>query len=384
MDDRMNAALSYIRENLYFPGTHLLYDAAVDNLRNLPTAEEAESCFPNPCGYGTDMEDSMIHGGTLCEGLLTLYEKTGKREYADFALDLLEGLLRCAESARDPGFIPRSLCPDGVSHYPDSSRDQYTLFAFACLRMFLSPVTPESMKRRIRTALVNVANRAERLITPENGFDLPREDGLPSLVSAMWGGKMGNHEIFRLPMLYLAAWKVSGNGHFLFLYKQYRAEAYRRCLPMTNYWHLYAVQQMQASLWVAAQVDPEEAWREKFAALMKTVAEYALTQSEQVRQKLAAYKDVNFPYTPYRRLFRKERIGFPEKEKRYYSPQHEGIDSFWLLQDAANIVLVCGLAGVKPTTEALSLFNSAFSSIDLTRYTRAVPVHFLAAYTHLL
>ena len=383
MEIDLQENLSYIRDKLYFPGTHLIYDAAVGDPSNLPTAEEATACFPNPCGYGTDMEDSMIHGGTLCEGLLTLFEKTGVQDYADFAVDLMEGLLRCAESARTPGFLPRSLCPDGVSHYPDSSRDQYTLFTFAALRMFHSPVTPKPMKKRIQTALTNIADRAERLVTPENGFDLPREDGLPSLVCAMWGEKLGNHEIFRLPMLYLAAWSVSGDEHYLCLYKQYREEAFRRCLPMADYWHLYAVQQMQVSLWIAAHFDPEAAWRGRFAELMRTVADYALTQVEQVKQKLSAYPDVNFPYTPYRKLKRKERGGFPEKEKRYFSPQHVSIDAFWLLQDAANIPLICGLAGVIPSREAIDLYGSAYASIDLKRYTRAVPVHFLAAYSHL-
>ena len=74
-----------------------------------------------------------------------------------------------------------------------------------------------------------------------------QEDGSPSLVTKLWGESLGNHEVMRLPMIYMFAYEISGDSHWLGKYEGIIDEALDRSLPMARYWHLYALQQMQVS-----------------------------------------------------------------------------------------------------------------------------------------
>ena len=125
-------AYSFIASKLFFEKNGLIYDhIIVGREEEFPTPEEIARIFPNPCGYSTGMEDCMLSGGTMIDVCLIKYERDGDEEAAIFAKKLVKGLLKCAFSAKTEGFLPRGVCPaDGKSHYPDSSRDQYTLFAF--------------------------------------------------------------------------------------------------------------------------------------------------------------------------------------------------------------------------------------------------------------
>ena len=45
---------------------------------HLPTAEEVGRQYPNPCGYGTGMEDGMILGGAMLSILADRFAVTGE------------------------------------------------------------------------------------------------------------------------------------------------------------------------------------------------------------------------------------------------------------------------------------------------------------------
>ena len=132
-------AWNYCLEQLYDARTHLIYDFRVSRRPAtasgaLPTPAEIRAGFPNPCGYGTGMEDSALNGGILLDAVLRHYEATGDAAARIMAGQLADGLLRCA-TAGTRGFVARSVCPaDGVSHYPNSSRDQYTNLVFGLWR----------------------------------------------------------------------------------------------------------------------------------------------------------------------------------------------------------------------------------------------------------
>lgn len=142
--------------------------------------------------------------------------------------------------------MPRAVSvEDGKTHYPDSSRDQYTMFAFAMHRYLTSTLCTPSEKDAIATAAVAIAGRAEKNITPETGYDMLTDDDRPTLVTVMWGDTLGNHEYLRLSMLYLLAYESSGDGYWLNKYSKIREEAYQKSLPMSErYWALYTLQQM--------------------------------------------------------------------------------------------------------------------------------------------
>ena len=260
---RAELAWNFVRERLYYPATGLIYDHVVSGrVRDFPDAADIRRGYPNPSGYGTGMEDGMLQGAAMLDACLCRHEKTGDPEAAVFARELLRGMLRTAELSAD-GFIPRAVSPaDGVSYYTDSSRDQYTMLFFALHRFLRSALCTEADRAAIARTAEKTARRAERNVRAETGFDLLRADGGPSLVTTMWGDSLGNHERLRLPMLYLVAWEAGGGTHFLELYRAIREEAYAKSRPMCRCWHLYALHQMQASVYVCREADPDAGWAE--------------------------------------------------------------------------------------------------------------------------
>ena len=374
-------ARDYIRNQLLYPDTGLLYDRPVNRLHHFPTPLECKNSDPNPCGYGGGMEDCMISGATMLEACLLQQEK--EKSENPMAHLLVEGMLRCAAQGKD-GFLPRGLCPtDGKSHYMDSSRDQYTMFIYALLRYRDSKYCTPRECWQIADAIVAIARRAEANVTPENGFDLLREDGGRSLATTLWGPTLGNHEVHRLPMIYAAAFAVSGEAKWKERYQQLRSEAYVRATPMQpRYYHLYTLQQMQASLYVCRMVDTDPKWQSRYTGLMEQVANYAETQVDKVAKKLDEGHDFNMIHGDFR--------AFPLVEQKtnnefgvYQNRDPGDTNSFYLLQDAPNIVIVCRMAGRAPSPEALALYRNAFERIDFATHHRATPIHFLNAHYQL-
>ncbi len=370
-------AWEYIQDRLFYPPTRLLYDRPVNTLDHFPTPNECAANDPNPCGYGTGMEDCMISGATMLETCLL---QPATKDSAAFAHQLADGLLRCAESAKSAGFLPRGLTPvDGKSHYIDSSRDQYTMFLYAMHLYQNSALCTDTDRRRIRTAILAMANRAKTNVTPENGYDLLREDGGRSLCSVIWGERIDNHEAHRLPMFYAAAYEVSGDKEWLERYLALRQDAMQQALPMKErYYHLYTLQQMLASLTVCRDIDPDPAWKAQYATLMQTVATYALSQVPNVEQKLRSRDNFNLIHGDFRRFPLREQTA-PNEFKVYQNRDPGDTDSFYLLQDAPNIVIACRMAGLTPSPQALALCRYAFSLIDFDSHHRATPIHFLNA-----
>lgn len=269
----------------------------------------------------------------------------------------------------------------GTSHYINSSIDQYTLFIFGAHRYINSDICTNEEKKNLSRILEGFAKRAEKNVTKENCYDMLRDDGGKSLSTTFWGENLGNHEYLRLPMIYLAAWEASGNERWLEAYRKIRSEAYEKSLPMGSYWHLYTLQQMQVSVRLCYDADPDEGSKEKYAFLLNEVADYALGKVAEISKEVSGRCDVNVPSRSFRERKMSENNNLKKLGLNYLSPVHEEADTFFFMQDAANIAIAVGLSPDKRLTkEAEELFEYAYNKIDFEKHSRTLPVHFLQGY----
>ena len=83
------SAWEVVFRRFFCPDTELFYDFVIDDgnaWHHLPSVEDIKASIPNPCGWGTGMEDSALNGGTLMDALVSAYALTGDgriKEYAD-------------------------------------------------------------------------------------------------------------------------------------------------------------------------------------------------------------------------------------------------------------------------------------------------------------
>ena len=384
MEAKIEKAFEFVKDKLFSEKTCLIYDHVIKGREaHLPTVKEISAVFPNPCGYGTGMEDGMINGATMLDACLLIYERTRDALSAEFAHKLVKGQLNCAFSAKSEGFLPRGVAiEDEKTHYPDSSRDQYTMFCFGMHRYLRSELCTDFEREQIAKAAVAIARRAEKNVTPENGYDMLTDDGGKTLVNVMWGESLGNHEYLRLPMIYLLAYEATGDRYWLEKYKAIRVHAVEKSLPMTKYWALYTLQQMQASILLCYDVDMDEKWRKRYLSLMNTVADYTEALVPEVRRKLEAYGN----YNDEQRSFRDIKMTPGERfirlgHKDALSVERTDTVANFTLQDCAQVAIVSGrVQGRKPSEAASRLFYDAFSRIDLGKHERSLPLYFIDGY----
>lgn len=260
------------------PETGLIYDFAVDDTPDgavsaLPTPQEIALGMPNPNGWGTGMEDSVISNAMMLETVLLRHESEGTASLEPLAHALVSGLLLCASVSPMEGFLARSVSPfDRKSHYVNSSRDQYTHWVWAACRYLRAPLCTETERTAIARCLTAFARKAERDIVPENHWTLLREDGRQAVVSQLWGD-VDAHEALRLPMIYLAAWRAGGDPHWRELYLRDRDEGVRRSQNLPDsFWAAYPGLQMQYSLRLIYDLEEDEALRTRLLQLMGRVA----------------------------------------------------------------------------------------------------------------
>ncbi|MBR5528033.1 MAG: hypothetical protein IKV97_03445, partial [Clostridia bacterium] len=192
---------------------------------------------------------------------------------------------------------------------------------------------------------------------------------------------MGNHEYLRMPMAYIAAWGVSGDEHWLELYRNLRAEAYERSKPMSEYWHLYALQQMQASVLVCYELENDEVWKEKYLSLMNSVADYTENKAGNVLNEISRLCGFNVPYCSFREASQELSKSMDDMGLAAICPRRADEHQFWVLQDAANLVIVpTYVPERKACSKAVEAFEQGFSKIDFSKYERCVPVHYLEGY----
>ena len=379
-------AWNYIFDRFFCPKTHLLYDALKGDTSKaydfLPTPEQIHADYPNACGWGTGMEDSVLTGGLAADALLALYRKTGNKAIKPMLDELFQGLFACAEADGDSGFLARSLSPeDGKSFYSNSSRDQSTHYVYACIRFYDSDLSDETQKATIRRTLANIAAKCLRDVTPEHGYMLLRADGGESIVSTMWG-KLGEHEYMRLPMFYLAAYHVTGDKKWETEYMKYRDEAIEKSHGFDyKKLHCFAALQMVYSLRLVYDLDPDENTREKLLFLMKEAANfglpYALERGKPLCEK-AARETFNFTYKKWYEVEKMKDVG-TFGGKHYLNPgQNENTHvnpAFYPIRNVGEGASLVALCPEYPVSDSLCETLAALAgNIDYAKHHTYAPL----------
>ncbi len=257
-------AYRQLRHELFCEDTGMIYDSICSGnhelrFEHLPYLEEIQANTPNPHGYATGMEDSMLNAGFAIEMCICRAEAEPEKrdECEDFARRLLQGMFRCSNVHGHRGYVVRSVSHrDKSSCYMESSRDQFTLFVYGLWRYFHSPFAKPNEKNAIRKELCAVADFAESRMSQEYSCNLGRLDGFPGVHLQMLG--VQSHEAMRLPMFFAAAFDVNENTRYHELYLKYVEQALTesaRMLESTRPWWHIELSQMQISLSLCRAVD---------------------------------------------------------------------------------------------------------------------------------
>lgn len=357
----------------FCPKTNLLYEFCIDEdsdaWHHLPKPEQIRKNIPNPCGWGTGMEDSVMNGHMALDALMWAREGSEEWDPKPLTDRLWEGLFHC----RMPdGFVARSLSPeDGESHYIESSRDQYTHWVAAGVRYYRSALCTDEQNRRIREGIVAIAERCERQVTAENGFELLREDGSAGKVCRMWG-ELGIHEWCRLPMIYLAAWHVTGDEKWKRKYLPLREEMARYFTDDLPPYRTYCYLQMQYALFTIYRLDGDEAFRERLERQMTVLAkrgeEQAIRASRYCRDP-AHREGLYYDYRPWNEreplkqgVFNGYNYDNPAQSER---PENALFYPARTVSEGAIIAALCPRRRVRD--EAVEAVNGLLNVLDLRR-----------------
>ena len=189
-------ALRFILDRFFCDETNLIYDFLIDEgnaWHHLPKPEDINKQRPNPCGWGTGMEDCVLNGGSVLDGIVAEYSVTKNPKLKALSDKILKGMMLCATVSEDSGFVARGGSPfDGKSYYINSSRDQYTHWVYGAVRLFASPLSDEAQKEEIKKVIVAIAEKCLREVTPENDYNMLRADGKIGMVNKMWGDIWGS------------------------------------------------------------------------------------------------------------------------------------------------------------------------------------------------
>lgn len=348
------SAWSYLLDRFFCEKTALFYDCLIDDTGkaydHLPSLDDIHRDEPNPNGWGTGMEDSVLSGGSVMDALVGAYAVSKDAGIKPLIDKIFSGMMRCADAAATQGFIARSVSPvDGISHYSNSSRDQYTHWVYAAVRLWDSPLCDEGQRAQIRRVLRDIACKCERDVTPENDYSLLRDDGKVGLVCTMWGDTVGPHERLRLPMFYVAAYHVTGEAHWREKYLSYRDTALRQSHGYEYETSLcYSVLQMQYSLRLCYDLDDDPVFRQGAWELLHEIAVFGEKKTVEAVCRLdqpALKNGMNFVYKPWRETAWRDLGVFGGK--RYLNPdQNDEADNpiFYPLRsvgEAASLAALC-------------------------------------------
>jgi len=346
---------------------------------HLPTAAEVRRQYPNPCGYSTGMEDGAILGGAMLSVLCDRFEVTKDETLREKAAQVFAGLRRCVTVHGVKGFVARNVCPeDAASTYINSSRDQVTHFVHGIWQYYHSTLCDEDTKAKIRVILADVAERMIAFVTPENDFDFCRTDGTrcPLGICRMWN--VQPHEAARLPMVYAAAWDVTRNGRYRDQWRNYAAEAVAQSANPGEGKPAYALLQMQCSLELLHELEPDAALKAQIHTHMLHVRDLAAKRFASVLAQIAkkSPQDMQMLGPDWRT------VPVWKNQKGYPNPQWGAFREIWhLTRESGESALILLMADPQAlTTEQQTALREMFDGFDYTHNASCGLVYHLAAY----
>lgn len=346
---------------------------------HLPTAEEVKRQYPNPCGYSTGMEDGAILGGAMLSVLCDRFEVAKDESLREKAANVFTGLKRCVTAHGVRGFVARNVCPeDATSTYINSSRDQVTHFVHGMWQYYHSPLPDEATKQQIRVILADLAERMIEFVTLENDYDFCRADGTrcPLGICRMW--KVQPHEAARLPMIYAAAWNVTKNERYRAEWRKYAAEAITQSANPGENKPAYALLQMQCSLELLHELEPDSALKTQINTHMLHVHDLAAKRFTSVLGQLAKKSPEEM------KMLGPDWRTVPEwkNQKGYPNPQWGPFREIWhLTREAGESALILLMVdGPTLTPEQQTSLQQLINGFDYTHNASCGLVYHLAAY----
>lgn len=368
----------------YHPRTHLFYDYISsyekgEELNHLPKAHEVKLQYPNPCGYGTGMEDCMILGGTMLNTLVDMYNVTQNNALATKSTFVFEGLKLASDIPEASGFVARGICPDdGVSYYINSSRDQYTHNVYGLWSFFHSPLSTPAQRIEIKHILSKIAERMTLNVIPENNYDFLRADNqqCPLGICRMWNVEA--HEAARLPMIYAAAWDVTGDDKYYKLYRNYIYEAINQSKGIHTNYSAYVFLQMAYSFDLLYKLETDASLKIIIADLMLQVENMSFERAKRVKEKLLHLdEDRLHMLGPDWRV-----VETWDVQKGYNIPRWGEYRNVWhAIREIGESLTVAIMLGDEPLKdEKVELLNEIISFMEYDRCSSCGVVFHLSAY----
>ena len=280
------------------PKTSLVYGCAPSKVRPAKAFDDGPGYYrwqrdvKGKNHYGEGMGDCALICGTALSGIVDRWLVTGDSETRELAAKVARGVLNLAVLHGFKGFVARGICEeDGRSVCSLSSRDQYTHWLHGLLRYVESGLADEAFRREFAAALADVAAFMERKCTPERNWNFGMVDGSddPRGICTMWGPDLHPHEQARLPMVYGAAARVTGDGHWRELYGKYIDEALAKSQGMadekeTRIMPCYSLLQAMCSFEILLLVEKDPA---RVALIRKAMEATAAAAEKRARLELA-------------------------------------------------------------------------------------------------
>lgn len=313
LESQIASAWNVAWSNFYSPETHLFYDFLESlepgkTLDHLPTPEEIDALYPHVCGYGTAMEDCAISGGIIMDALIDRYEcekKLGADEaelnkIKKQAEDVFAGLELLTTVAQSPGFVARGVSPKAPGRcYINSSRDQVTHLDLAVWNYWRSELSSKVTRERAARILYDIADRMARNVIPENDYDFLCSDGSRCRIGIQRMKDVDDHEAARITAIYAVAWNVAACTKNNAKEKEYWA-LWRESAPkaiaqsahimqnesLLNRMPSYAYLQMQESLAVLWELEPNDELKSQLAETISFISKRIAGRQESSLKKL--------------------------------------------------------------------------------------------------
>jgi len=364
-------------DRFYDERTHLFYDYVcsyepANRLAGLPSPAEAAQQNPNPNGWGTGMEDCAISGGLMLAMVCDRFAATGETVLSLIAQKNFIGLKALVASSATEGFVCRGLCPaDDRSHYPESSRDQYTWYVYGLWRYYHSPLAQVEEQAAIRKLVAAICARMERNIVAEHKFSIGKDTGaFDGIVDKMWENMA--HEVARLPMIYAIGADVTGDKHWKDLARRYSAEAATKSKEASTKVP-YALLQQQTSLEVLYRLEDDPALKKQWLEAMVLVADRAKVHLEKcLKYQAPTAEQIHFDWREWP-LKKSGPYSVPTRPEAFLAEDRTIREP----AEAALVQLLCPEPALTP--EQVALVKRMIAQVDYTKvvyyghyYTQAV------------